>query len=335
MKKLWTILYQSFEEIFKMRIFKLSAALAYYTIFSLPGLLIIVIWVSDIFYGYDAVQGSISKQIEAFVNHETAVQIQTTMSNAATFPHKGISTIIGIATLVFGATSIFAEIQDSINMIWRLKAKPKKGKGWLKLILDRLLSFSMVISLGFLLLVSLVANALMELLKTQISRIIPETQVLLAYFSNLVITFLITSLLFGLIFKILPDARIKWRAVRAGAFFTAILFMAGKFLIGYYLDHSRMTNAYGAAGSVIIVLLWVYYSAIILYFGAAFTRVFSIHNDMNIYPSQYAVWVEQVEVEHEDSIQNLHNDKIVASHEKDKEAIKEIDPSSGHTGKFD
>ncbi|GAB3425461.1 YihY/virulence factor BrkB family protein [Niabella aquatica] len=335
MKKAWTILKQSVEEVFDMRIFKLSAALAYYTIFSIPGLLIVVLWIADILSGHDSsVKSSLYNQIAGLVGMDASRQIEATINNASSdLANKSFSTIVGLVTLIFGATSVFAEIQDSINMIWRLKAKPLKGKGWLKLIIDRLLSFSVVISLGFLLLVSLLINGLMDIFIEQLTRQIPETEVTIAYLSNLGITFLITSFLFGLIFKVLPDARIRWKAVRAGAFVTAVLFMLGKFLISYYLGHNRMTSAYGAAGSIIVILLWVYYSAIILYFGAVFTRVYCIHNGMNIFPTQYAVWVEQVEVEHADSIQHLHNDKVVAAHEK--EIIKEIDPDSRHNGSFD
>ncbi|MBZ4188486.1 YihY/virulence factor BrkB family protein [Niabella beijingensis] len=319
-KHAWNITKQTVEEIFTNRVFKLSAALAYYTIFSLPGLLIVIIWIGDSFFAdallshssHADVQNSLYKQIEGFIGTTYASQIWQTINNAAHFPNKALAKIIGVLTLIFGATGVFAEIQDSINMIWRLKARPKKGKGWLKLLLDRLMSFSVVVSLGFLLLVSLLVNGLMELLTSQLTRIIPESQRVLAYVSNLAITFLITSILFGMIFKVLPDAKIKWRAVRAGAIVTALLFMGGKFLISYYLGHNKMSSAYGAAGSVIVILLWVYYSAIILYIGAVFTRVYAIHHNMHIYPSQYAVWVEHVEVENKDSIQNLHNDPVVA-----------------------
>lgn len=322
LKKAWTILKQSVIEIFENRIIKLSAALAFYTLFSLPGLLIVAVWVSDIFWGHMAVENALYKQIANFTGSDAATEIQEVIKNAALFPDKGFSTIIGLATLIFGATGVFAEIQDSINMIWRLKTKPKKGRGWLKLIVDRLLSFSMVISMGFLLLVSLVLNVVMDTLSGYLTKLLPNSQMLLAYVSNLLLTFLITSFLFGLIFKVLPDARIKWKAVRAGAFVTAILFMAGKFLISYYLGQSRMTSIYGSAGTVIVILLWVYYSSIILYFGAAFTRVYAINNGMNIYPTQYAVWVEQVEMEHNDSIQTLNNDPVViASQEEEKENI--------------
>ena len=333
-KKAWAILKQSVHEIFENRIIKLSAALAFYTLFSLPGLLIMVVWVSDIFWGHLAVEDALYKQIANFTGGSAANEIQDVMKKAALFPNKGFSTVIGLATLIFGATGIFAEVQDSINMIWRLKTKPKKGRGWLKLIVDRLLSFSMVISMGFLLLVSLVLNLAMDTLSGYLTRLLPNSQVVLAYVSNLVLTFLIISFLFGLIFKVLPDARIKWKAVRAGAFVTAVLFMVGKLLISYYLGQSRMTSIYGSAGTVIVILLWVYYSSIILYFGAAFTRVYAINNGMNIYPTQYAVWVEQVEMEHTDSIQTLNNDPVVhASHELEKEHIMNDDKPAEYLDK--
>lgn len=284
------------------RVLKLSAALAYYTIFSLPGLVIIIIWITDIFYGKQAVEGSVYGQIEGLVGRDAAIQIQETIRNATLSADGHFATIVGLATLIIGATSVFGEIQDSINLIWRLKAKPKKGKGWIKLIINRLLSFSIIVSLGFLLLVSLIVNGVMDAVIGKLTAMFPDTQVMLAYVFNLAFTFLVTSFLFGLIFKVLPDARIQWKHVRAGAFTTALLFMAGKFLISFYLGQSKMSSAYGAAGSIIVMLLWVYYSAIILYFGAVFTRVYAVHTGSKIYPSQYAVWVEQVEVENKDAL---------------------------------
>jgi membrane protein len=302
-KKFWAIIKQSVTDFFGDRILKLSAALAYYTIFSLPGLLIIVLWISDIFYGHQASEGSIYGQISTLVGSDAAAQIQQTIRNAAVSGESKFATIVGLVTLIIGATSVFVEIQDSINVIWKLKSKPKKGMGWLKMIINRLLSFSIIISLGFLLLVSLVLNSLMDIFINRLTQRFPDTEVIVAYIFNLVVSFFITSLLFGLIFKVLPDARIKWRHVRAGAFTTALLFMGGKFLIGLYLGQSRMSSAYGAAGSIIVVLLWVYYSAIILYFGAVFTRAYAIHTGSHIYPNNYAVWVEQVEVETQKSLQ--------------------------------
>ena len=280
---------------------KLSAALSYYTLFSLPGLLIIVLWISDIFYGKAAVEGTVYGQIADFVGRDAALQIQQTIRNATLSSDNKIATIVGLVTLIIGATSVFGEIQDSINLIWRLKAKPRKG--WLKLLVNRLLSFSIIITLGFLLLVSLIINGILDALISRLTMAFPEAQVIALYIANVILSFVITSFLFGLIFKVLPDAKIKWHNVRIGALTTALLFMLGKFLISYYLGHNRMTSAYGAAGSVIVILLWVYYSAIILYFGAVFTRVYAIHTGSHIYPDDYAVWIKEVEVESERSLQ--------------------------------
>lgn len=301
-RKFWHILRDSFTFFMDGRAMKLSAALAYHTIFSLPGLIIIIIWITDLFWGQKAVEGTIYGQISSLVGSEAAAQIQETIRNATLSNDGQFATIVGIATLVWGSTQIFNEIQDSVNLIWQLKAKPR-GRGILKFVLNRLLSFSMVVSLGFLMLVSLLINGLMDAFINQLTRAFPDTELVLVYAFNFILSFSVTAFLFGLIFKVLPDARIEWRHVRAGAIATAILFMLGKSLIGYYLGHSRMTSAYGAAGSVIVILLWVYFSAIILYFGAAFTRAYAIHKGAHIYPNQYAVWVDQVELESKDSLQ--------------------------------
>jgi membrane protein len=302
-KKGWNIIKETFNEFLDNKVMKLSAALAYYTIFSIPALLIIIIWVSDIFYGKQAVEGGVYGQIAGFVGKDAALQIQETIRNATLSSGSNFAAIVGIGTLIIGATGVFTEMQDSINQIWHLKARPYKGKGWLRLIINRLLSFSMVITLGFLLLVSLVINGVMDIFLTKLALKFPDLQVYVVYIFNIIFTFLITAFLFGVIFKILPDARIKWKDIRAGAFTTAILFMAGRFLISYYLGHnSRMTSAYGAAGSLLVILLWVYYSSIILYFGAVFTRVYAISRGCQIYPNKYAVWVEQKEVESTESL---------------------------------
>ncbi|MGC4101605.1 YihY/virulence factor BrkB family protein [Ferruginibacter sp.] len=302
-KDIWTIIKRSFTDFFANKVLKLSAALAYYTIFSLPAMLIIIISVSNIFYGRAAVEGTLYHQIADFVGTDAALQIQQTIRSASLSTSSSFATIVGIVTLVFGATSVFGEIQDSINLIWKLKAKPRKGKGFLKMLINRLLSFSIVVSLGFLLLVSLVVNGLMDALITRLTNLFPQLTVVLVYALNLVLTFGITSLLFALIFKVLPDARIQWKHVRAGAFTTAALFMIGKFLISYYLGHSKLSNSYGAAGSLIVLLLWVYYSAAILYFGAVFTHVYAVYTGSAILPNNYAVWVQQVEVE---SVKPVH-----------------------------
>ncbi len=314
-KKTWKFIKELFAEFFRNNVMKLSASLAFSTIFSLPGLLIIIIWFSNLFYGREVVENSVYRQIEGFVGHDAALSIQQTIHNATQTGGSNFATIIGIASLIVGATSVFGEIQDSVNLIWKLKARPRKGWAWLKLIINRLLSFSMIITLGFILLVSLILNGAMDLFLNNLMEKFPQLTVILVYIINLILTFLISTFIFGAIFKVLPDARVEWKHVRMGAVVTAFLFLVGKFLISYYLGHSRMTSAYGAAGSIIVVLLWVYYSSIILYFGAVFTHVYAKYTGSRIYPNKYAVWVQQVEVESQKSIQQQPESKTVVKTE--------------------
>jgi membrane protein len=279
------------------KVAKLSGALAYFTVFSIGPMLIVIIFFADLFYGRDAVEGTIFGQIKGFVGANAAAQIQEIIRNA-TLSNKGTVTgIIGIVTLLIGATTVFAEIQDTINTIWGLKPKP--AKGWLKIVFDRLLSFSIVVSIGFLLLVSLVVTGLVEALSNRLINYFPHVALLLIYIFNLLLTFAIVTLLFAIIFKVLPDAIIKWKDVITGAMVTAVLFMIGKFGITFYIGSSSVGTAYGTAGSFVILMLWVYYSSIILYFGAEFTKAYAATYGGLIKPSQYAVWVKQIEVEDE------------------------------------
>ena len=310
-KNTWQITKHAVKDFMHANVFKLSASLAFFTIFALPGLLIIIIWVSDLFYGRDVVEGSLYHQIESFVGHDAAADIQEGIRVAYQHAGSQLATIVGLIALLFGATSIFSEIQDSINHIWKLKAKPRKRYAWVKVIFNRLLSFSMIITMGFLLLVSLFITGSMDYLLDNLMELYPNLTVMLVYILNLVLTFLVTAFIFAAIFKVLPDARVKWKHVRIGAFVTAILFMAGKFVISYYLSHSRTTSLYGTAGSIIIVLIWVYYSSMILYFGAAFTHAYVLHKGSRIYPNSYAVWVQQIEVESERSLQQQPEEKTV------------------------
>ncbi len=273
----------------------MSAALAYYTIFSIAPILILIISVAQAFYGREAVEGEVYGQIRSFVGENAAQQIQQIIANSALSHEFNFTTMLSIGVLIFSATGVFGEIQDSINTIWRLKPKPKKG--WLKMLVNRLLSFSMVISLAFLLLVSLVIETLLDALGTRLAAHFPETSIVVAQVLNWIISLAVITLLFGGIFKVLPDARIKWKHVIAGALATGVLFLLGKWGIGFYLGRSKVGTVYGAAGSMIIVLLWVYYSAIILYFGAEFTRHYAQWRGSRIFPNDYAVWVDYVELE--------------------------------------
>jgi membrane protein len=274
---------------------KLSASLAYYTVFSLGPLLIVIIFLCSIFLKQEAIEGSIYTQINGFIGSNAAAQIQEIVKNAS-FSGKGtMAGIIGVITLIIGATGVFAEIQDSINSIWGLKPKPKAGM--MKLIKDRLLSFGMIGSLGFLLLVSLAITAVVETIGNRLKDQFPDVTVVVFYIVNLILTIGITSLLFAVIFKVLPDAKIKWKDVWAGAITTALLFMLGKFAISFYISKSDVGSTYGAAGSLVILLLWIYYSSIILYFGAEFTKAYAMKFGSAIHPSKYAVVVERKEIE--------------------------------------
>lgn len=297
----WTILKKSYNDFDNNRSLKMSAALAYYTVFSLAPMIIVVITLCDIFYGREAIQGAIFEQIQSFTGPGVAAQIQDIIKNATISRDISWASIVGVAALIFAATGVFVEIQDSINFIWKLKAKPKKG--WLKLIVNRLLSFSMVVGLGFILLVSLIVNSFLDIIATELLKLFPDSGVYVAYAVNFIITFLTTSTLFAVIFKVLPDARIQWRDVVTGAITTALLFMLGKFAISYYLGRTTITSSYGAAGSVVVILLWVYYSAAILYFGASYTREHALCKGRNIYPNDYAVWIQEIELENKESLQ--------------------------------
>jgi membrane protein len=294
-KGVWGLLKDAFTAFINDKVVKLSGALAYFTMFSIGPMLIVIIFFADIFYGRAAIEGGVFLQIKDLVGSSAALQIQETIKSASLSGKGAVTGIFGVITLIIGATTVFAEIQDSINSIWGLKPKPKKG--WLKMLLNRLLSFSIVVSIGFLLLVSLVITGLVEALGKQLVLMFPNIAVFVIYVLNLFITFTVVTLLFAIIFKVLPDAKIKWRDVITGAMVTAVLFMIGKFAITFYIGSSNVGNAYGTAGSLVVILLWIYYSSLILYFGAEFTKAYATTYGGLIQPNHYAVWVKQVEIE--------------------------------------
>ena len=312
-KDIWSSLKQSGSDFGTYNILKLSAALAYYTIFALAPMLIVLISVVSFFYGKEAAQGEVYGQIKSFVGNDAAETIQQIISKASLSPSFTFASIVGIVALIFSATGVFAEIQSSINLIWNLKIKPKKS-GILKMLKIRLISFSLIISLGFIALVSLLINYVVDAISERLSSLLPDSWFNIGYVINFAITLLAISLLFSIIFKFLPDAKIEWKDVGVGAVTTAILFMVGKFAIGLYLNKGKPGTAFGAAGSMIVILLWVYYSAIILYFGAAFTKNYAQAIGRQIYPNDYAVFTEQVEVENKGSLQE-QNSKQVKDHE--------------------
>lgn len=303
----FTILKAAFTGFMSDMALKYSASLAYYTIFSLAPLLLLVISLAGIFLGQDAIQGKVFYEINGFVGNDAAKQIQDMIKHLQTSGKSGISVAIGIVTLILGATSVFGEIQESINIIWQVKSKPKKA--WLKLVKDRLLSGSLIVSLGFLLLVSLVVNGALLAISDKLKTFLPDVTVVVFNVINVVVSFVVITILFGVIFKVLPDVKIGWKDVRSGAIFTAILFMIGRLVIGIYIGMSANSSTYGAAGSLIAILLWVYYTAAILYFGAEFTKAYVDFTGKRIEPSDYAVHVEQTEVEKDVAVLPEKKDK--------------------------
>lgn len=299
LKTIWNILKDTITEFLDDKCMKLSAALAYYTIFSLPPMLVIIIVIGSFFYGEEAIQGELFGVMRGYVGDGAASQIEDVLANISITGNNLWATIIGVGMLLFGATGIFGEIQDSINLIWGLKAKPEKS--WLTLIINRLVSFSMVLVIGFILLVSLLLNTLLEVFFNTLKEYFPDYLVELVYYVDYALIFAIIVFLFSLIFKVLPDAVIKWKHVLVGAAVTGVLFMVGKYVIGMFLTDTYLISAYGGTGSLIVLLLWVYYSSIILYFGAEFTQAYVRHTGMRIRPNKYAVFVQQVDIEKEDN----------------------------------
>lgn len=284
-------------EYFADNVIKYSASLAYYTTLSLAPMLVIIISVSGIVFGKEAMQGEVYEQINGFVGADAALQIQKTMQNIHLNGDTPFATIVSLIVLIIGATGIFGEMQDSLNKIWGLKTTSRKA--WWKLILNRLLSFSLIICMGFVLMVSLALNALVAAISGKLNNIVSGVGDKMIFIVDNILSLLVTLLLFATIFKILPDAKIKWKDVLIGALITALLFLIGKIGIGYYLSKSNLATIFGTAGSVIIIMIWVYYSSAILYLGAVFTKVYATNFGGRIYPNEYATWikVEQVPVE--------------------------------------
>jgi membrane protein len=293
-KEIYQFIKQIITEVGNDNVFKYSASLSYYTIFSLAPMLIIIITLCGFVLGKEAMQGEIFGQIKSLVGNDAAIQIQDTLKNIHLSKNTPIATIIGVITLAIGATGIFTEIQDSLNKIWGLQVKRTSGL-W-KIILTRLLSFSLVLSLGFVLMVSLILNAIILALGNRLNHFFSGISYTLIPVIENAISFIVTTILFAAIFKILPDAKIKWKEVIVGAIITSLLFLLGKFLIGYYLSTSKLTTMYGAAGSIIIILSWAYYSSVILYLGAEFTKVYALRYGKKIPPNDYSVWVKTEEV---------------------------------------
>ena len=271
--------------------FDLSAIVAYYSIFSLPALLIIIVTIAGIAFGQEEVQKQLSGQIGSMIGEDTAKDVQAMIASSQKQDNKGIAMIVGIATLLFGATGVFMALQKSLNRIWEVKADPKKS-GIKTLIKARALSFGVILAIGFLLLISLALTTGLTALSDWVETRMPDYFLYVFYVINFLLTIVIISLLFALLFKFLPDVKIEWRSVWTGAIITAFLFAIGKFALAFYFGKAEPGSTYGAAGSVILILLWVSYSCLIMFFGAEFTQVYATRYGHSIEPNDNAIKID-------------------------------------------
>ncbi len=272
--------------------FNHSIIIAYYTIFSLPGLLIIIINLAGYFYDKEEVTALITGQIQDILGGDTAKDIGSIITNASKSKTTLISSIVGIATLLFGATGVFYHLQQMLNRIWKVEPKVKTRHKILELIRDRLFSFGLILVVGFLLLVSLVLSAGLSALSNWVSIHLSESVLVFFGFLDIAVSMGIITILFAAIFKFLPDIKIKWKDVWSGAFLTSILFVIAKFALSLYFGSSDLGSTYGAAGSVILIMLWVSYAGLILLFGAEFTQVHITRMGMKIKPTAVAVAIK-------------------------------------------
>lgn len=267
--------------------FKESAVIAYYSIFSLPGLLVVIITVAGYFFGKEAVNGQIAGQISATMGADTALQIQDIIAKATESKKSVLATIIGVITILVGATGVFVQFQKSINAIWGVKADEKKS-GILIFLKARLFSFGLILAIAFILIASLVISAVISYLSTWVTRHFSESFLIVLQGLNFLLSLAILAVLFALMFKVFPDAKIEYRHVWLGSFLTAILFEIGKFSLELYFGKTEPGSGYGAAGSIVLILLWVSYSSMIVFFGAEFTRAYAELREGKVPPDKNA-----------------------------------------------
>jgi membrane protein len=287
-KRFWTVFKETYTAWDDRGPFASSAVIAYYTIFSLPGLLVIIINVAGYFFGTEAVTNQLTGQVQGVIGKETAVFIQDVIAKASQAKGSVISSIIGFATLLFGATGVFYNVQQLFNKIWEVTPAPKAKQKFFRLVRDRIFSFGLIVVVGFLMLVSLVISTVLTAVSTWVASHLSESLLIIFNLLDFLFSVGIITLLFAAMFKYLPDVKLKWQVVWPGALLTTILFVLAKYLLGLYFGTSDPASTYGAAGSVILIMLWVSYSGLILLFGVEFTRIWSKKTGHKPRPVEYA-----------------------------------------------
>lgn len=293
-KNIFAMIKTSGSEFMENNSLRLAGALAFNAIFSIPPLLIIIIRAAGYFWGEKAVSGELSSQISSAIGPSAAQEIETIIENAHTNESSGLAFWISIGVLIFASTTFFATLQESLNHVWNLKPKPTNGI--LKMIKVRLFSFGIVLSIALLMLLSFVISTALSVFSDYLYSIFPDIGVIVIRLVHFIITVGIITVLFALIYKYLPDAVIRWKDVWVGAIVTSLLFTLGKFLIGFYISTSDPGSAYGAAGSIIVILVWIYYSSLIVFFGSELAQQYADKFGQRIRPKAHAVFVKQVEV---------------------------------------
>lgn len=287
-KFFWEVLKETFDEWTSSNASRDSASLAYYAIFSIPGLLIIIIWIAGNFFGEEAIRGEISNQISGIMGAEVSKSVESMIAGALIDKENIIMKIVGIGSLVFGSTTLFFQLQHSLNSLWDVQSAPKKA--FIKFLLDRANSLGMILMIGFLLMITMILSSLISVFNGIITKYFGFETYLLVEFVNFGIGFGLVMLLFALMFKFLPDVQISWRPVWKGAFLTTLLFTLGKFLLSLYFGNFKPTSAFGTAGTVILIMMWINYSCMLVFFGAEFTKVYTYKKGYKIIPSKHAKW---------------------------------------------
>lgn len=300
--QLWTTFRTAVKTFISENYIRYSATLSYYTIFSLAPLLIITISLCGYFFGRQAMEGKIFSEIRTLVGDVAALQIQQMLQHVVSAQGSFVVKAVWIIAMVLGITGVFTEVQDSINRIWKLKAKPRLDRK--KYLIKRVISFGLFSIIGFMLILSLIINWLIDVFGNYLVHFFGDASVYMVFAINRIVVIAIVAMLFTFLLKYLPDGKVKWKDAMWGAVFTSTFFMTGKAVIGYYLVHSHMASVYGAAGGLVVLLLWIYYSSVILYFGATFTKVHAYLYGGKIIPRSYVVYLEVKEIKPHKGIAN-------------------------------
>lgn len=287
-KSIWKLLVATYKEWNNDDPFRQSATIAYYALFSIPGLLMVIIWTAGVFFGQEAVSGQISSEIADIMGPKAAEGIESILANVELDNSGWIMKAVGIGSIIFGATTLFFQLQKTLNEIWDVEAVPENNL--LKLLTDRASSLGLILVIAFLLLITLALSAIVSVFSMWIKNTFGDYMVVLVEVVNFALSLGITTTLFALMYKILPDVDIRWKAVWVGAFITALLFDIGKTLLGIYFGFSDPTSSFGAAGTIIFIMLWINYTCLILFFGAEFTQVYAREHGEPIKPSTHARW---------------------------------------------